>query len=232
MWALATCCAASPPLETAKRPFLATTMCATAVFPPPSRSCFSSRSALPNTCPLLDSRPHVDVPPPPFMVSTPSNARLSIGYSNDSPCLPALDAPLGSAALRLTPRNQGLAMLGIVFVRRLREGKSYDDFHEAWFPDVGFGVPARVLSGPNPNDPRDIVTVGFIDTRPDQFEDLGARLAEAEATRHDRIVHVIESTEIRMVFDIRGDDDFSNVPCPVPRDRKGFPWSEGTRHGR
>ena len=36
-------------------------------------------------------------------------------------------------------------MIGVVFVRRLREGKTYDDFRAAWYPDEGFGVPARVL---------------------------------------------------------------------------------------
>jgi hypothetical protein len=41
-------------------------------------------------------------------------------------------------------------MLGVVFVRKLREGMTYDDFREAWFPDVGFGVPARVISGRSP----------------------------------------------------------------------------------
>jgi hypothetical protein len=39
-------------------------------------------------------------------------------------------------------------MLGVVFVHRLRAGKTYADFVDAWYPDTGFGVPARILSGP------------------------------------------------------------------------------------
>jgi hypothetical protein len=35
---------------------------------------------------------------------------------------------------------------------------------------------------------------------------------------------VIESTEIRMVFEVSGDDDFSDAPTPVPTRLKGFPW--------
>jgi hypothetical protein len=45
-------------------------------------------------------------------------------------------------------------VIGAVFVRRLREGKTYADFVEAWYPDTGFGVPARILSGPGVADPR------------------------------------------------------------------------------
>jgi len=116
-------------------------------------------------------------------------------------------------------------MFGVVFVRRLREGKTYADFHDAWYPEVGFGTPARILSGPGATDGRAIVTVGFVDATPDQFEDLGTHLATAEATRHDRIAHVIESTEVRMIFEISGDDDFSDTPRPLAAPAKGFPWT-------
>ncbi len=54
-------------------------------------------------------------------------------------------------------------MLGVVFVRRLREGKTYADFVDAWYPDTGFGVPARILSGPGLADEREVVTIGFVD---------------------------------------------------------------------
>lgn len=118
-------------------------------------------------------------------------------------------------------------MFGVVFVRRLREGKTYADFHDAWYPEVGFGRPARILSGPGTTDPRDIVTVGFVDASPDQFDDLGRRVAESEAKRHDRIAEVIESTDVRMIFEISGDDDFSDTPRPVAPPGKGFPWNAG-----
>ena len=83
-------------------------------------------------------------------------------------------------------------MLGVVFVRRLREGKTYDDFVDAWYPDTGFGVPARILSGPGIADVREIVTIGFVDVRPRRPRAVGERVLAAEATRHDRIDAVIE----------------------------------------
>jgi hypothetical protein len=115
-------------------------------------------------------------------------------------------------------------MIGVVFVRRLREGKMYDDFRAAWYPDEGFGVPARVLAGATLDDPRTIVTVGFVDADPSDLEELGERIAAAEATRHDRIDAVIESTEVRTFFVVDGDHDFSAAPHPVAENAKGYPW--------
>jgi hypothetical protein len=117
-----------------------------------------------------------------------------------------------------------ISVIGVVFVRRLREGKTYADFVEAWYPDTGFGVPARVLTGPGVVDPREILTVGFLDVEADDLEQLGARVQAAEATRHERIDAVIESTELRTFFVVEGDHDFSGSPAPLPDDRRGFPW--------
>jgi len=116
-------------------------------------------------------------------------------------------------------------VLGVVFVRRLREGRTYADFVDAWYPDTGFGVPARILSGPGVADAREVVTVGFVDVDPADLEHLGARVLEAEQARHDRIEAVIESTELRTFFVVEGDHDFSGAPAPLPPDRKGFPWA-------
>jgi hypothetical protein len=115
-------------------------------------------------------------------------------------------------------------MIGVVFVRRLRDGKTYDDFRAAWYPDEGFGVPARVLAGATLDDPRTIVTVGFVDVDPSDLEQLGARITAAEATRHDRIDAVIESTELRTFFVVDGDHDFQAAQHPVEGDARGYPW--------
>jgi hypothetical protein len=115
-------------------------------------------------------------------------------------------------------------MLGVVFVRRLREEKTYADFVDAWYPDTGFGAPARILSGPGLADARDVVTVGFVDIAPDDLERMGDAVVAAEATRHERIDAVIESTELRTFFVVEGDHDFSAAPTPLSPDRQGFPW--------
>jgi hypothetical protein len=51
-----------------------------------------------------------------------------------------------------------------VFVRRLRPGKTYDDFIDAWYPDKGFGFPGRrPIVARNIEDDRELLTIGFVD---------------------------------------------------------------------
>jgi hypothetical protein len=93
-------------------------------------------------------------------------------------------------------------MLCSILVRRLKEGVSYDDFHRAWFSDQGFGVPARVRNGCRVDDPRELLSVGFVDL---PLEELAAgleRVAAAERQRHDRIAEVVESTAIRGIYTV------------------------------
>jgi hypothetical protein len=85
-------------------------------------------------------------------------------------------------------------------------------------------VPARILSGTGVADEREVVTIGVVDAQPNHLEHLGERVLAAEATRHERIEAVIESTELRTFFVVEGDHDFSEVPAPLANDRRGFPW--------
>src|SRR5918994_860740 len=54
-------------------------------------------------------------------------------------------------------------MFVTVLVRRLKPGKTYDDFLRAWYPDKGFGFPGQ---GPflarNVNDPAEILAYGLV----------------------------------------------------------------------
>ncbi|HEX6311730.1 MAG TPA: hypothetical protein VF152_08890 [Acidimicrobiia bacterium] len=98
-----------------------------------------------------------------------------------------------------------------LLARRLRPGKTYDDFLRAWYPDKGFGVRMR---GPflarNLEDDREILTVGLIDlSGRDELLDGMAGVAAQEATRHDRIDEVIESTTLRGIYEVTAEFDFS-----------------------
>jgi hypothetical protein len=98
-----------------------------------------------------------------------------------------------------------------VFARRLKPGKTYEDFLAAWYPEKGFGVPTR---GPfvarNIADDREVLVVGFIDL-PDRasLDEAMARLASQEQVRHDRIAEVIESTTLRGIYEVSDEFDFS-----------------------
>ena len=105
-------------------------------------------------------------------------------------------------------------MLCSILVRRLNEGASYDDFHRAWFPDQGFGVPARVRNARRVDDPRELLSVGFVDLPVDELASGLERVAAAERRRHDRIAEVIAATVITGVYEVLDDYDFSSTPRP------------------
>jgi hypothetical protein len=67
-------------------------------------------------------------------------------------------------------------MIVSILVRRLRDGKTYEDFREAWLPEKGFGWPTRVVTAQRMDDPREIVTIGFSDISPEEGEALLAQV--------------------------------------------------------
>jgi len=103
-------------------------------------------------------------------------------------------------------------MFVAVFVRRLREGKTYEDFLDAWYPDKGFGFDGRgPITARSLTDERELLTIGFVDL-PDResVDEAMARLAEQESVRHDRIDEVIESTSLRALYEQLDEFDFSS----------------------
>lgn len=105
-------------------------------------------------------------------------------------------------------------MMLSILVRRLREGKTYEDFRAAWKPDKGFGIPTRVVTGQGFEDPRDMVTIGFSDLAPQDVEAFLARVGPQEAERHDRIAQVIEPDMTRAFYVQVADDDLTDGPPP------------------
>jgi hypothetical protein len=113
-------------------------------------------------------------------------------------------------------------MFVAVFVRRLREGRTYEDFLDAWYPDKGFGIGTRgPITARSLTDEREILTVAFMDL-PDRasLAEAGERIAAQEAVRHDRLDAVIESTELREIYERLDEFDFSSDET-VERGRPG-----------
>jgi hypothetical protein len=96
-----------------------------------------------------------------------------------------------------------------ILTRRLREGKTLDDFRAAWHREGGFGVSTRVVTGQGLDDPRDIVTIGFSDLEVADIPAFLERTAPEEARRHERIDEVIEPEMTRAFYVQVGDDDLS-----------------------
>jgi hypothetical protein len=101
-------------------------------------------------------------------------------------------------------------MIISILVRRLKEGKTYEDFREAWLPDKPFGVPTRVVSAQRLEDPRDIVTIGFSDMSVEDMEGFLERVGTQEQVRHERIDDVIEGDVTRYFYVQVGDDDLTD----------------------
>jgi hypothetical protein len=96
-----------------------------------------------------------------------------------------------------------------ILTRRLREGKTLEDFRAVWHREGGFGVPTRVVTGQGLDDPREIVTIGFTDIELDEIEAFLERTAPEEARRHERIAEVIEPAMTRAFYVQVADDDLS-----------------------
>lgn len=107
-------------------------------------------------------------------------------------------------------------MLCSILVRRLKEDMTYDDFQRAWFPDQGFGVPARVRNARRVDDPHELVSVGFVDLPVEELATGLERVAAAERVRHDRIAEVVESTLLTGIYEVLDDYDLSATPRRWP----------------
>jgi hypothetical protein len=99
-----------------------------------------------------------------------------------------------------------------ILTRRLREGKTYEDFREAWLPDQGFGFPTRVVSAQSAEDEREIVTIGFSELSEEEVEAQYQRIQPQEEVRHDRIEAVVEPGMTRRFYLQLAEDDFTDAP--------------------
>jgi hypothetical protein len=97
-----------------------------------------------------------------------------------------------------------------VLVRRLKPGKTYEDFVDAWYPDKGFGFGGRgPILARNIEDEREIVAIAIMDLQRDELPATMERIGAQESVRHDRIAEVIESTALRGIYEIADEFDFS-----------------------
>src|SRR5262245_47609940 len=103
-------------------------------------------------------------------------------------------------------------MIVAVFVRRLKEGRTFAEFVAEWEADVGFGVPTRVFNAQSVEDPRDVISIGFVAVTVDELHAWLAAGSATEAERHERIDTVIESTELRCMYEVHTEHDFTDVP--------------------
>jgi len=107
--------------------------------------------------------------------------------------------------------------LAAMVKRRLREGKTYEDFRRAWYHRVGFGAPNQMLTVLNAADPREVIVIALTEVREDQ---IGRLLSIDAEERTDNPLDQVIEPEIERTFGILiAEDDFSSagaIPyCPA-----------------
>ncbi len=94
-----------------------------------------------------------------------------------------------------------------ILSRRLKEGKTYEDFRRAWYHTVGFGTGNRMYTVINAFDPREIIVIGFTETTVDNLM-AGLKIDVKERLEHS-LDDVIEPTIGRTFGLLVSEDDFS-----------------------
>jgi len=104
-------------------------------------------------------------------------------------------------------------MAVVIVRRRLRQGKTYDDFRKAWYHGTGFGRSNRMLTALNVADPREVIVIALTEASPDD----AARLLEVDASERaaSPLDDVIEPAIDRTFGVLIAEDDFS-ASGPVP----------------
>lgn len=91
--------------------------------------------------------------------------------------------------------------------RRLKEGKTYEDFRKAWYHTVGFGAANRMLTMINVADPREIIVVGMNETSVEQLKNLFD--IDLEVRQASPLDDIIEPEIDRAIGILVAEDDFS-----------------------
>jgi hypothetical protein len=117
----------------------------------------------------------------------------------------------------MTTKNSELVTTISILTRRLKEGKTYDDFRKAWYHTTGFGVKGKEVEGSgnrmfsmiNVFDPREVVVIGFATTTLEQLED--ALNIDVKVRLENPLDDVIEPEIGRKFCALISEDDFSAV---------------------
>jgi len=125
----------------------------------------------------------------------------------------------------MAAKKPGLVTTVSILTRRLKEGRTYDDFRKAWFHSTGFGVKGKEVEGSgnrmfsmiNVFDPHEVVVIGFATTTLGQLED--ALDIDVKVRGENPLDDVIEPEIGRKFCALISEDDFSaagHIPYKPP----------------
>jgi hypothetical protein len=94
-----------------------------------------------------------------------------------------------------------------IVTRKLKPGKTYEDFRKVWYHTVGFGSKTRMYTAINVFDPTEIIVMGFVESEVDTFMD-GLKIDVKERLENP-LDDVIEPEIGRQFGMVVSEDDFS-----------------------
>jgi hypothetical protein len=95
-----------------------------------------------------------------------------------------------------------------IITRRLKDGKTYEDFRKAWYHTIGFGTANKMYTIVNGLDPRGIIVIGFTETSMEQVRALAD--IDIRERRSNPLDEVIEPEIGRTYGILVAEDDFSS----------------------
>lgn len=98
--------------------------------------------------------------------------------------------------------------------RRIREGKTFDDYRKAWFHATGFGAPTTMYTVVNAFDPQELISVAVGGGGGSTFEEMMSKMKSIlDTDLRERNVSplddIVEETIVRHFGLIIAEDDFS-----------------------
>ncbi|UTB33093.1 MAG: ROK family protein [Methanobacterium sp. ERen5] len=99
-------------------------------------------------------------------------------------------------------------MMTVAIVKRkLKPGKTYEDFRKAWYHTVGFGASTRMYTAINVFDPTEIIVMGFVESEVADFME-GLKIDVNERLENP-LDDIIEPDIVRQFGMVVSEDDFS-----------------------
>ena len=98
--------------------------------------------------------------------------------------------------------------------RRLREGKTFDDYRKAWFHASGFGAPTTMYTVVNAFDTREIISVAIGGGDGGSFEEMKSKMKsildiDVKERNASPLDDVVEESIVRHFGLVIAEDDFS-----------------------
>lgn len=117
-------------------------------------------------------------------------------------------------------KRDASAQMVIVNHRKLKDGKTYQDFHQAWLPPVTnsaegspmgyFQGSVKVYNACDITDPTDVLTIALLSGDINDVQKESIRLSETEKLRSERVKQVADKVDETKIYQIMNIDELGS----------------------